>query len=163
MAAAYYFKLMVYFLTISTLKSESYINNNVDDEQLKIFLQRVQKVHLASLLGNEFYAHLVDAIENTTLTAAETTLISDYLKPLIISLTEIKATVFLKTQFRKKTVGENNDEFMRSSSKDLLNDLYSEKKKFENDVLNYLCDNSTDFPLFVNSTTNGYNNNIAFV
>ena len=158
---------MVYFITISALKEVSYINNNVDDEQLKIIIQRVQNVHLSEMLNKTFYDHLIDAVDNATLTAKETTLISTYLQPYIVCLSEIKATVFLKTQIRKKTVGQNNDEYMTSSSKELLNDLNAEKVVFENNIKRFLSDNEADFPLYFNSTDDNcnkvYNVNINFI
>ena len=158
---------MVYFITISALKEVSYINSNVDDEQLKIIIQRVQNIHLSEMLNKTFYDHLINAVEGVTLTAKETTLISTYLQPYIVCLSEIKATVFLKTQIRKKTVGQNNDEYMTSSSKELLNDLNAEKVVFENNIKRFLSDNEVDFPLYFNSTDDNcnkvYNVNINFI
>ena len=158
---------MVYFITISALKEVSYINNNVDDEQLKIIIQRVQNVHLSEMLNKTFYDHLIDAVDNATLTAKETTLISTYLQPYIVCLSEIKATVFLKTQIRKKTVGQNNDEYMTSSSKELLNDLNAEKVVFENNIKRFLSDNEVDFPLYFNkidcNSDKVFNVNINFI
>lgn len=158
---------MVYFITIAALKEVSYINSNVDDEQLKIIIQRVQNIHLAEMLNNTFYDHLATAISGSSLTAKETTLISTYLQPYIVCLSEIKATVFLKTQLRKKTVGQNNDEFMTSNSKELLNDLNSEKVVFENNIKKFLNDNQNDFPLYFNNTEcdvdRVFNVNINFI
>ncbi len=158
---------MVYFITIAALKEVSYIDSNVDDEQLKIIIQRVQNVHLSEMLNKTFYDHLITAVGAVTLTAKETTLISTYLQPLIVCLSEIKATVFLKTQIRKKGVGQNSDEYMTSSSKELLNDLNSEKVVFENNIKRFLSDNEADFPLYFNRLDTNcdkvYNVNINFI
>lgn len=119
------------------------------------------------MLNNTFYDHLATAISGSSLTAKETTLISTYLQPYIVCLSEIKATVFLKTQLRKKTVGQNNDEFMTSNSKELLNDLNSEKVVFENNIKKFLNDNQNDFPLYFNNTEcdvdRVFNVNINFI
>jgi len=49
---------MVFFISTTELKDNSYINNNVDDEQLRIIISRVQNVNIASLLGQKFFDSL---------------------------------------------------------------------------------------------------------
>jgi len=163
MATKYSIK-MIFFLKISYLKDNSYINNNVDDEQLKQMLARTQNVHVAEILGNKFYKHLLEQVEAETLTAEEDTLIKDYLRPLIITIVELKALSFLRSQIRKKTVGQNKDEYMESgSSKDIRQELNAERTKFENNLKDYLHENASYFPLYIGKNRRNYNINISFI
>jgi len=68
----------------------------------------------------------------------------------------------LKTQFRKKTVGQNNDEFITSSSKELINNLNEERVSSENKIKDFLCEFQSDFPIYSNGSSESFNTNIEF-
>lgn len=155
---------MIFYTTIAKLKDNSYINNNVDDEQLKIILQRVQTVYLDDILCKDLNKRLLEGISNSNLTAKETDLINNYLQPVVTVLCEIKATTMLKFQMRKKTVGTNKDEFIDSvNSTKLFDELNEEKSKLVNNMTRFIKENKADFPTYNCFVSEDFNINISFV
>lgn len=155
---------MIFYTSIAKLKDNSYISNNVDDEQLRIILMRTQLVEVDKLLGKELNNKLLNAISTNTLTAKEIDFIDNYLFFFITTICEIKALTFLKFQMKKKGVGTNSDEFfVTANPENLLNEMNEEKVVFINNILRFLKENKADFPLFKGDASENFNININFV
>ena len=136
-------------ITVAQIKNKSLINGNVDAQKLGIMIESSQDLYLREILGKEFYDHLIAAV---TYTAAEQTLIDDYIFKFIMVRTEIEACVHFNWDIRNKSVGASNDQYAQAgdweSIDKLKNDLNKQAYLYRNMLVVYLNDNKTDFPLY---------------
>lgn len=136
-------------ITVAQIKNKSLINGNVDAQKLGIMIERSQDLYLREILGADFFNHLLAAV---TYTAAEQTLIDDYIFKFIMVRTEIEACVHFNWDIRNKSVGASNDQYAQAgdweSIDKLKNDLNKQAYLYRNMLVVYLNDNKTDFPLY---------------
>lgn len=136
-------------ITVAEIKNKSLINGNVDAQKLGIMIERSQDLYLREILGVDFYNHLLAAV---TYTAAEQTLIDDYIFKFLMVRTEIEACVHFNWDIRNKSVGASNDQYAQAGTWEsidkLKNDLNKQAYLYRNMLVVYLNDNKTDFPLY---------------
>ena len=136
-------------ITVAQIKNKSLINGNADAQKLGIMIERSQDLYLREILGKEFYDHLIAAV---TYTAAEQTLIDDFIFKFLMVRTEIEACVHFNWDIRNKNVGPSNDQYAQAgdweSIDKLKNDLNKQAYLYRNMLVVYLNDNAASFPLY---------------
>ena len=136
-------------ITVAQIKNKSLINGNADAQKLGIMIERSQDLYLREILGKEFYDHLIAAV---TYTAAEQTLIDDFIFKFLMVRTEIEACVHFNWDIRNKNVGVSNDQYSQAgdweSIDKLKNDLNKQAYLYRNMLVVYLNDNAASFPLY---------------
>lgn len=144
--------MAVFFATIDEIKEYSYIHSNVEASVLTTCLIRAQDTYLQSALGATFYAHLKDAIDNSTLTVAETTLKDGTLLDFLRVACEIQTTTYVNWEIRNKSTGIANDEYQTGADWDTLAklkaDLYKQLQTYKVLMIDFIEDNIADYPLY---------------
>lgn len=121
------------FISTDYLKKNGFVHGNVEDSVLKPVILRVQDTMVKPILGRSLYDRLKLAVYNTEnslpngLTADETTLLNDYIAPLMLAASEIRTVVHTTIEIRNKATGKTRDEY--------LNPVDKEESKFVRDVL----------------------------
>jgi hypothetical protein len=157
-------------ITVAQIKSKSLINGNVDAGKLSIMMDRVQGIYVKEVLGKTFYNYLIAA---NTYTAKEQELVDDYIFNFLMLRTEIEACVHFNWDIRNKSVGTSSDQYAAAGQWDsidkLKNDLQKQATAYKNELIDFLVDNKTDFPLYasemcegVGSKENSFEQNIIF-
>jgi hypothetical protein len=108
---------IVLFIDLEYLKNNTPIEQNVDDDKLLPHLIDAQTARIMPLLGESFYRHLEDAIENSTLTADEELLLRRYIQPALADWAYYQAYPYLGIKTTNKGQSKENSEF--SSNADL--------------------------------------------
>lgn len=147
--------MAAFFISEEKLKQNSLINENVDDKIIRPLLIMVQDMYIQPAIGSGLYNELIDQIDNSTLTAANTTLITDYIQSSVIWWIMAEAPMSMTYKFRNKGVQtQNSDNSSPASIEDLISvaDNYKYKAEWYTKRLsNFLYANSTTYPLFLNA------------
>lgn len=144
------------FISESTLKENSVLQDNVDMKSVTPSIQWSQDAIIQPLLGTKLYRELQRQVHDNDLKPKYKTLLDDYIEPLIIYavLGEVPDNLLLKLM--NLTVGTSSDEQMTSAT--LKNVAYlkeqnKNKMKFYAKRLDdYLNWNRSDYPEFMENT-----------
>lgn len=150
---------MRFLIDIDSLKKLSLINTNVEVAKIRPILKRSQDMYIEPILGSDFYNHLLDAVENSTLTANELTLIEDYIAIVLSISCEIRMTDAVTEEIRNIGTGNASDpNFQASSVNNRERDKsisYKDLTFYKNRLKRYLCENEALFPLYNSSNSYG--------
>lgn len=157
----------ILFVTETEIKDGSPMSTNVDIKLLSDSVGYAQDAYVQDILGTDLYKHLMDAFEGGTLTAKEEDLV-DLIKPMLVYRGVEQSLPFVQTQIRGK--GTMHLESNSSQQADIeymryLRDELKGRAQFLTErIINFLCKNIADFPLYKESETdispstkNGYN------
>lgn len=151
-----------YFISTDKVNTYGYIHKNVEQDVIQETIWRIQESKLQPILGTPLFRKLkekIDGWENgDPKTGDYYTLMTDYIAPALIPMVEIKITYHQTYKIQNKTVGANNDEFMRSNTNSENNDLRDEIERdathFVNELINHLCDDKgVKYPEYKESKT----------
>lgn len=98
------------FISEDYLKSSSAISKNVDIEELLPHIKTAQDIDIHGKLGTDLYNELQDGVENSNLTAEETTLIDDYIAPALVHWALFQAMPFLGFKIMNKSIVQKSSE-----------------------------------------------------
>lgn len=167
---------MAFLINTSNLKRLGFIHQNVDDTLISNMILKVQDLMIEPILGTTLYKRLLEGVDNSDLTANETTLLQDYVTPCLKSGCELRAVNVITFQFRNKTVGTTQDPNISAATDsqraDISDDLRRDFEFYRKKLIGYLCDNSTLFPEYENYETDkedikpdkgAVKNNIRFI
>jgi hypothetical protein len=145
---------MALWISQQYLKTLTPINANVDITEVTGHIETSQLIYTREQLGKLLYDDLDSKITLGTLSAIETELV-DIIKQAIAYRSAEIAIPFLGIKVRNKGVVRLNDEFATPASveelKYLRNELSNRAQYFEKRVQDFLCEFSTDFPLWLKS------------
>lgn len=144
------------WITQNYLKSFTPINNNVDVTEVANHIETAQLINTREILGKNLYEDLNTKFISGTLNTIETELF-DILKQSIAYRAAEISIPFLHIKIRNKGVVKLRDEYAEPASledmKYLRNELKNRAIYFEDRAKDFLCQFSTDFPLYLGDTT----------
>jgi len=144
----------VKFISLDLLKRNTTIQDNVDDDILVPFIYKAQDTKVQQALGTTFYNRLKEGVINDDLNADETTLLIDYIQPMLIEWTFYEVMPHLNYKFTNKAISKESSEWSTSSELNeikYLDDRVRNMAEFYTKRLNvYLCDNESLFPQYQN-------------
>lgn len=144
------------------LKSFTPINQNVDISEVANHIESAELIYVREVLGKLLYDDLTTKINAGTLSSIETELV-DMVKQLLAYRSAEIAIPFLGIKIRNKGVVRLNDEYAQPASveemKYLRHELKNRAEYFTERALQFLCDYSTDFPLYTKGSNNGVKQN----
>lgn len=134
------------------LKTWSELNDNIDTQLLVTNVQVSQEIGLQTLLGTTFYDHLLTAASGNTLTAAERTLLEDYIQPYLIQRAVYESLPHIYMRLMNKSVIIGNTEQGRAvdpKNLEYLRNVYSSRFQFYSQrLMDEIKNNQADFPLY---------------
>lgn len=150
----------ILFISTARLKSETPIQDNVDDNLLNPYINNAQETHVQMMLGTNLYDKIKNLIVTNTIgspgNANYKTLLDDYIVPCLIQWSFYEALPFISLKITNKSILRPNADnateadltdlkYLRSTVSDLAQ-FYSQR------VSNYLKQYSYNFPeYFTNS------------
>ena len=150
----------VLLVSANKIKAFTNINDNVDEALLLSNIQVATDIGLQTLLGTKFLNHILTASQNNTLTAAETTLVQDYIQPYLIhrayweSIPQIWSRVMNKSIIVGNTeqgtaVSAGDMKYLRNATQDRY-EFYAQR------LMDYIKNNPNDYPQYwAYSSTDG--------
>ena len=149
----------VLFISESRLKSVTSVHENLEPDDLMPFVLQAQDTYIQELLGTKFYQSLKNSVTGATLTAAETTLLDDYISPTLAHYSVYLALPSLNYKIKNKSVLNPSSEtsenttleelkYLRGTVKDTA-EFYRERTR------EYLRDNQENFNDYINPGVDG--------
>ena len=144
----------VLFISEARLKALTAVHDNVQPNDIMPFVLQSQDIYIQDILGTNLYNDLKTAVSASTTTAAEQTLINDYLSPTLANYAIYLALPSLNYKVKNKAVLNPTSEESTSTTLDEIKYLrgtvldtaqfYAERTK------DYLRDNNASFPAYNN-------------
>ena len=149
----------VLFISEGRLKKLTAIHENVEPQDLMPHVQDAQAIHVQGLLGTKYYNILKTRIEGATLTAADTTLLDDYIASMLANYALYQAMPTLTYKIFNKSLMQPDSEtavtatldqmkYIRQSTLDTA-EFYRERAR------EYLRDNIELYPEYNNPGSDG--------
>lgn len=149
----------VLFISEARLKKLTAVHENVEPDDLMPFVIEAQDIYIQQLLGTKFYNSLKDAVLNSTLTAAETTLLDDYIAPCLANYTVYQALPSLNYKIFNKSVQQPDSETATNTTFEQLRYMRDHVEKtaqfYRERAREFLIDNQTDYPDYINYGVDG--------
>jgi len=138
------------FISENYIKENSPVTENVDPKDLYPHIVTAEETYLVSILGSDFYSHLIDAFNDEALTDDEETLVLNYLKPTVLWRSITLALPWIHFNLRNKGVVQNTDEAATSadfnSFKFIRQEATSRAEREETLLKTYLTKNTELYP-----------------
>ena len=140
------------FIEIDRIKEFSVANENLDNKLLEPTLIYIQDGYLRQLLGKDFYDAIIVQINADTVTAVNQTLLNDYIEPYLINKVLANCMLDITYKLRNKAVSTMNADFTNVADLTDLSKMsgqYEQRAKtYQSMMVEFLCDNSGDYPLY---------------
>jgi len=150
--------IKVQFIDTEFLKENTLIEQNVDDAKLNPLIFKAQEIHIETILGSDFYNHLMDAAYNDTLTQDEKDLIANYIQQCVAEWVAYMSVNQLTNKFTNKAIVQEFSQYSATSDRlertDLKNDLRNDAEVYSKRLITHLCQYSELYPLYYNPNTN---------
>lgn len=145
------------FVSASTIKKYGVLENNVDDKLISQTILMVQDIQLQQILGSDLYNEICTQINASSITAANLTLLNEYIRDFIINATIAEGAIVFNYRFSNKGVVTQNSENQNPVSQrelDLIEQKWGRMAEFYAKRLNgYLTENSFTYPLWASGNT----------
>jgi len=143
---------MTNFISETYIKNNSPVTYNIDSKDLYSHVDTAEQVHIQSILGSEFYDDLKTKYEAQTLSTDESTLVQYWIKPADLWRSLALALPWIHYNLRNKGFMDNTDDNAShtgfSEFKFMLNETTNRAEFLENQLIKYLCENSSLFSLY---------------
>lgn len=143
----------VLIVTEKYLKENSVINDNTDMKVITPTIFSVQDLKIENILGSDLFNEICTQIDTDTVSAANQTLLDNYILPCLVNHVLCNLTPVLKYRYMNKGVMIKSSE--TSSPTDLkeigfMMDLWrNQAEEYSERATKFLCDNITTYPLYV--------------
>ena len=122
----------IFLISEDTIKSESYINDNLDSSLLLPSIQVAQDMHLQPLIGTNLYKKLMDLVRtgeiNNESNVLYKTLMDEYIKPFLLYAVQMDIQIPLSYKMRNTGIIQSNNEHTNNT---YLTELQSLKSYYE--------------------------------
>tara|TARA_R110002167_G_scaffold106599_8_gene273273 strand:+ start:6367 stop:6870 length:504 start_codon:yes stop_codon:yes gene_type:complete len=144
------------FISEKYVKENSAIDENTDYKKILPTIWQCQIQYLQNLLGTKLYNDLITKVIAGTIAGDDETLMVDYVSDALLYWVQYELQIPLLYEYRNKNVSTNrSDDATPISLKDSyrIENRFKDKAEFFSKRLSdYLCANSTLYPLFCTET-----------
>lgn len=149
------------FISIDELKKKSIIDGNVDSDKILQFVEVAQDTHIQNYLGSALYGKIQDLIVaaeiNDVANSDYKTLLTDYIKPMLIWYSQATYLPFSLFQLKNGGLYKHTSENSEVVSKDELDYIIQRTRDnaefYTKRFLDYMCANSYLYPEYLSTTT----------
>jgi len=146
------------FVTTTDIAKFTSLNGNLDPDKFTDKMKVAQDIHIQSILGSDLFNKINNDIVASTLIAPYTTLLTSYIKPMVIHYTMVEYLPFASYTIGNKGVYKHGSENGETISKEEMDSLIEKERSlaqhYTQRFVDYICFNSASFPEY-NSNSNG--------
>jgi hypothetical protein len=146
--------LNILFISETTLKDRSLLQDNVDPKLIKPTIKQAQDMYIEPILGTGLYQELQQQIEDDDLTQLNITLLNLYITDCMCWYVASEMVMSLGFKLTNKNVlrktSENSNDASLSELFDLMEYYKNKAEWYAQRITNYLCENIIDYPLYNN-------------
>ena len=138
------------FITPKDLKQNSLIDGSVDTDKFIQFIKIAQEIHIQNYLGTKLYNKISNDIIAGTLTGNYLTLVTDYIKDMLIHYAMVDYLPFSAYQVANGGVFKHNSENSTNATKQEIDSLAEKHRQFAQfytrRFIDYMSFNNSLFP-----------------
>ena len=146
------------FITREDIVKFTALSGNIDVDKYTQFIKIAQDIHIQNYLGSKLFNKINDAIVAGTLASPYTTLLSNYIKPMVIHFAMVEYLPFAAYTIANKGVFKHNSENSTNVEKNEVDFLIEKERDiaqhYTNRFIDYMCYNQSSFPEY-NTNSNG--------
>lgn len=146
------------FVTRDDIVRFTALNGNIDVDKFVQYIKIAQDTHIQTYLGTQLFNRLNDDIVNDDLTEPYTTLLSKYIKPMVIHWSMVEALPFLAITIAGKGIYKHTSENATNVEKNEIDFLIEKARDiaqhYTNRFIDYMSFNQVSFPEY-NANSNG--------
>lgn len=132
------------FITRKDLVKFTSVNGNVDSDKFLQYIKIAQDIHIRNYLGTDLYNKIQNDIETSSLAGDYLTLVTDYVKPMLIHWAMVEYLPFAAYTIANKGVFKHSSENASNVEKDEV-DFLVEK---ERNIAQYYTERFIDYMSF---------------
>jgi hypothetical protein len=144
----------VLFISENFVKDNTLLHENIDFKFIRPVIMLSQDIHLQPKLGTTMFNELKTQIIGGSLTTANTTLVNDYIQPMLLYWVQAEAPAAISYKFLNKGLMQQSSENSSTSSLDEINFIsqkYKDKAEWYTErLVNFLLENDADYPAYRN-------------
>lgn len=141
-----------YIITPDDIRDICLPNKTFDINKFQPHIYPAELQYIKPFLGADLYNAIRTQYLADTLTSANETLLTDYLKPMLAWYTLAKSSPFMHTELRSAGFFNNNSEYSTTASDKQRADLYTvmiqNAEALSDLAKEYIEDNLTSYPLY---------------
>lgn len=145
------------FITEQNLLDNSILNENISYAQIRPTLVKAQEMRIQPALGSTLYSELVTQIVAGTVTAANQTLLDDYVQPALVQWTYFELPTVLAFRYMNKGMVRRSSEESTPMSMEeiarLTDRMKNDAEWYTERITRFLVENRTSYPAFNQPTT----------
>ena len=154
------------FISTNDIVKFTNLNGNLDPDLYTQYIYQAQQLHIQNYLGTKLYNKINDDIVSGTLTSPYTTLLSKYIKPMVIHWAMVEFLPYSAYKISNKGVFKHNSENSTTVEKNEIDFLIEKERdvaqSYTNRFIDYMNFNQSLFPEYnTNSNADVYPDNDA--
>ena len=149
------------FVTREDIVKFTAMNGNVDTDKFIQFVKIAQDIHIQNYLGTKLFNKINDNIVAGTLESPYTTLLSKYIKPMVIHFAMVEYLPFAAYTIANKGVYKHNSENSINAEKNEIDFLVEKERNiaehYTKRFIDFMSYNQASFPeYYLNSNGDMY-------
>jgi hypothetical protein len=138
------------FITTNDIVKFTNLNGNLDPDIYTQYIYQAQQLHIQNYLGTKLYDKINDDIVAGTLASPYTTLLSKYIKPMVIHWAMVEFLPYAAYKVSNKGVFKHNSENSSTVEKSEIDFLIEKERdvaqSYTNRFIDYMSFNQNLFP-----------------
>lgn len=134
------------------------LQGNVDTDKFIQFIKIAQDTHIQNYLGTDLFNKIQDDIEASSLTGDYLSLVTTYVKPMLIHWAMVEYLPFASYTVANKGIYKHTSETGETVEKNEVDFLIEKQRKiaehYTQRFIDYMCFNQSTYPEY-NSNSNG--------
>ena len=149
------------FISTNDIVKFTNLNGNLDPDIYTQYIFQAQQLHIQNYLGTKLYDKINDGIVAGNLASPYTTLLSDYIKMMVIHWTMVEYLPYASIKISEKGVFKHNSENSTVVDKTEIDFLIEKARdtaqSYTNRFIDYMTFNQSSFPEYnLNSNADMY-------
>jgi hypothetical protein len=151
----------VLLITRQELLEQTSLNGNIDVDKFVQYIYIAQQLHIQNFLGTKLFNKLIDDIKNKTLAEPYTSLLNDYVKPMVIHWSMVEFLPWAAYSISNKGIYKHGSENSTNAEKNEIVLLIEKERDiaehYTRRFQDYICNKASMFPEYnSNSSSDMY-------
>jgi len=149
------------FITRDDIVKFTALNGNIDTDKFIQYIKIAQDIHIQNYLGTQLFNKINDDIVSSTLAEPYTSLLTTYIKPMVIHWSMVEYLPYAAYTIANKGVFKHSSEASSNVDKNEIDFLIEKERdvaqSYTNRFIDYMSFNQTLFPeYYLNSNADVY-------
>ena len=141
------------YISADRLKKDTALGGSVDDDLIMPYILLAQDMHILPVLGTELDLELIDGIQNSNLTADETTLIETYIQPALVQYSFTQLVPYLRLRFVNNAVvimgsTEQSSSATYDDLRPVMDTATNAAEFYRQRLIDYIRNNTSKYPSY---------------